>query len=57
MNKSEELNACAKHLKFHISSLTFPYLFIATKFHTNPVKFRFVTCATNIYSFHAGKSF
>ena len=30
--------AFAKKLKFHISSLTFPYLFITTKFHKNPVK-------------------
>ena len=27
-----------------------------TKFQKNPVKFKFVTCATNSYSFHAGKS-
>ena len=41
------LNAFAKKLKFHSPSLIFPYLFITTKFHKNPVKFRFVTCATN----------
>ena len=33
------LNAFAKKLKLHISSLTFPYLFTITKFHKNPVKF------------------
>ena len=51
------LNAFSKKLKFHISSLTFPYLFITTKFHKNPVKFRYVTCATNSYNCHAGKMF
>ena len=51
------LNAFAKKLKFHISSLNFPYLFIQTKFHKNPVKFRFVTCSTNSYSCHAGNFF
>ena len=49
------LNAFSKKLKFHISSLNFPYLFITTKFHKNPVKFRFITCNTNSYSFHSGK--
>ena len=51
------LNAFAKKLKFHISSLTFPYLFITTKFHKNPVKFRYVTCASNSYNCHTGKIF
>ena len=51
------LNAFAKKLKFHISSLNFPYLFITTTFHKNLVKFRFITCATNSYSRHAGKFF
>ena len=49
------LNAFSKKLKFHISSLTFPYLFITTKFHKNPVKFRFITCTTNNYSCHIDK--
>ena len=38
-------------------SLTFPYLFIMTIFHKNPVKFKFATCATNSYNFHAGNLF
>ena len=38
-----------------MSGLTFPYLFIVTKFHKNPVKFRFVTWATHSYSFYASK--
>ena len=45
----------SRKLKFHISSLTFPYLFNMTKFHRNSVKFRFVTWPTN--SFHAGNFF
>ena len=47
------LNAFVK--KIHIPSFTVPYLFITTKFHKIPVKLRFVICATNSYSCHAGK--
>ena len=53
----KRLNAFAKKLKLHISCLTFPYLFVTTKFYKNPVKFRFITCAINSYSCHAGKVF
>ena len=51
------LNAFAKKLKFHISSLTFPYFFIMIKFHKIPVKFRFVTCGTNSFSCRTSKLF
>ena len=51
------LNVFAKKLNLHLSNLTFSYIFIPTKFHKNPIKFRFVTCATNSYSFHAGNFF
>ena len=51
----QKRNEFAKKLKLHIYNLTFPYLFIMTKFHKNPIKFRFVTCATNSYSFYADK--
>ena len=53
----DRLNAFAEKLKFHIPSLIFPYLFITTNFYKTPVKFRFVTCATNSYSCHTGKKF
>ena len=42
-------------IKLPISSLTFPYIFIITKYHKNPFKFRFVTCATHSYNCQAGK--
>lgn len=51
------LNAFGKKLNIRISNFKFLYLFIATKFHKNSIKFWFVTCGTIGYGKVAGNFF